>query len=83
MGINITALIYGLLVSRAADEYFYEHGPELLVLNTVYQHVFEHFNEYWVLEEARDVMDFGRIFTKLRVDIETNLETHGVFFPRD
>lgn len=76
VGINITALIYSLLVSRSADEYFYTHSSTE-DLNQAYQIVFEKFGQYWVVEEAKDVMDFSRIFTKLRLDLERNLEAYG------
>ena len=80
VGINITALIYGWLVSHSADEYFYQVGPERTNFDAIYARVFETFNEYWVLEEAKDVMDFSRIFGKLRSDIEQNLAGSGRFF---
>lgn len=76
VGINITALLYSLLVSRSADEYFYTHSS-IEYLNQAYQIVFEKFGQYWVVEEAKDVMDFSRIFTKLRLDLERNLEAYG------
>lgn len=82
VGINITALLYSLLVSRSADEFFYSQsstdGPA--AFNHAYQLVFEKFGQYWVMEEAKDVMDFSRIFGKLRADIEFNLETRGELF---
>ena len=82
VGINITALLYSLLVSRSADEYFYSQsftdGPA--AFNHAYQLVFEKFGQYWVMEEAKDVMDFSRIFGKLRTDIEFNLEIRGELF---
>lgn len=76
VGINITALLYSLLVSRSADEYFYTHSSTE-DLNLAYQIVFEKFGQYWVVEEAKDVMDFSRIFGKLRLDLERNLEAYG------
>ena len=76
VGINITALLYSLLVSRSADEYFYTH-PSIEDFNRAYQLVFEKFGQYWVVEEAKDVMDFSRIFGKLRLDLEANLEANG------
>ncbi len=80
VGINITALLYGLLVSHSADEYFYRDGPTRDTFDAVYGRLFEVFNEYWVLEGARDVMDFSRIFGKLRTDIAKNLQGTGQFF---
>ena len=76
VGINITALLYSLLVSRSADEYFYTHSS-IEDFNHAYKLVFEKFGQYWVVEEAKDVMDFSRIFGKLRVDLEFNLENNG------
>ena len=73
VGINITALFYSLLVSRSADEYFYTHSS-IEEFNHAYRIVFEKFSQYWVVEEAKDVMDFSRIFGKLRCDLEANLE---------
>lgn len=82
VGINITALLYSLLVSRSADEYFYSKSSTdgLAAFNHAYQIIFEKFGQYWVMEEAQDVMDFGRIFGKLRNDLEFNLETRGELF---
>lgn len=79
VGINITALLYSLLVSRTADEYFYARAPTdgIQTLNHAYQLVYEAFGRYWVLEEAKDVMDFSRIFSKLRADVELNLQIDG------
>lgn len=77
VGINITALLYSLLVSRSADQHFYASPG----FDLAYQAVFERFGEYWVMEDAKDVMDFSRIFGKLRADIEKNLEAHGTLFP--
>ena len=76
VGINITALLYSLLVSRSADEYFYTHSS-IEEFNHAYRIVFEKFSQYWVVEEAKDVMDFSRIFGKLRCDLEANLENNG------
>ena len=80
VGINVTALLYGWLVSHSADEFFFTEGPSRACLDHIYGRLFEVFNEYWVLEEARDVMDFGRVFGKLRVDVERNLKGSGRFF---
>ena len=82
VGINITALLYSLLVSRSADQFFYSQSfaDGSAVFNHAYQIVFEKFGQYWVMEEAKDVMDFSRIFAKLRSDIEFNLENRGKLF---
>lgn len=85
VGINITALLYSLLVSRSADEYFYAKTATdgIQTFNHAYQIVFEQFGQYWIVEEAKDVMDFSRIFGKLRKDIEFNLENHGHILSSD
>lgn len=82
VGINITALLYSLLVSRSADEFFYSQSSTdgSAAFNHAYQMIFEKFGQYWVMEEAKDVMDFSRIFGKLRADIEFNLENRGELF---
>ena len=79
VGINITALLYGLLVSRSADEYFYTQSTNhTQSFDQAYQMIFEKFGQYWIIEEAQDVMDFSRIFGKLKNDLERNLEIfHG------
>lgn len=79
VGINITALLYSLLVSRSADEYFYTRSATdgTQTLNHAYQIIYETFGQYWIVEDAKDVMDFSRIFGKLRADIEFNLENYG------
>lgn len=79
VGINITALLYGLLVSRSADEYFYIHSS-IEDFNYAYKIVFEKFGQYWIVEEAKDVMDFSRIFGKLKFDLELTLESTGELF---
>lgn len=82
VGINITALLYSLLISHTADEFFYSQASTdaFIAFNHAYQVVFEKFGQYWVAEDAKDVMDFSRIFAKLKLDIETNLQNHGTFF---
>jgi hypothetical protein len=79
VGINITALLYSFLVSRSADEYLYSQSSTdgIDTFNHAYQLVFEKFGQYWIVEEAKDVMDFSRIFGKLKTDLEFNLESRG------
>ena len=85
VGINITALLYSLLISRSADEFFYTRSPTdaMHTLNHAYQLVFEAFGQYWVVEDAKDVMDFSRIFSKLRKDVQLNLENYGQLFLKE
>ncbi len=79
VGINITALLYSLLVSRSADEFFYSNNPTIETFHLAYQQIFQLFAIDWVVEGAVDVMDFGRIFAKLRKEVEGNLRNYGQF----
>lgn len=75
VGINITGFMNELLVKGELDVFLYGLGkPNLESIHDFYSRVFIKFDETWIESDARDIMDFGRIFKVFKATIKSQIE---------
>jgi hypothetical protein len=75
VGINITGFLKELLVKGKLNAFLYSlENPSLESIHDFYSIVFIKFDKTWTESDARDIMDFGRIFKEFKATIKSQLE---------
>uniref|UniRef100_H3AEU8 ELMO domain containing 1 n=1 Tax=Latimeria chalumnae TaxID=7897 RepID=H3AEU8_LATCH len=77
VGINITDLVYNLLLSGALKTHFYNVAPEVPTLAHFQQtfcYLMHEFHKFWIEEDPLDIMEFNRIREKFHKRILKQLQ---------
>uniref|UniRef100_A0A8D0HC47 ELMO domain containing 1 n=1 Tax=Sphenodon punctatus TaxID=8508 RepID=A0A8D0HC47_SPHPU len=77
VGINITDLVYNLLVSGALKTHFYNVAPEAPTLSHFQQtfcYLMHEFHKFWIEEDPLDIMEFNRVREKFHKRIIKQLQ---------
>ncbi|GFN80734.1 Elmo domain-containing protein 2-like protein [Plakobranchus ocellatus] len=73
VGINITEMCLTLLIKRRLKSYFYsieKPSPGLHDFHSVYCHIFNSFQQHWIAERPKDIMEFGMVRQKYLQHLE-------------
>lgn len=83
VGINMTDLVYHLLMNGNLKTHFYNSGtsqPTIGDLHEVYCYVFHEFDAFWFSKNPKDIMDFGKIRNKYRKKLIKRLQDKDTVF---